>query len=195
MYTHITFVVDRSGSMAGTAKDAQDGINSLLTDQFSQGDRLTVTLVEFDDTIDTVKRMTAVPFDYQLKPRGSTALLDAVGSEIVQTGIDLSKIKKSLRPERVLFVIVTDGYENASKEYNKSMVSKSIAHQREVYNWEFSFIGAGESAWYGQEIGVWNNTTYVNTSSGVSNLYGSLNASITSYRNGGAYQLAKSVTE
>ena len=85
-YTHLALVVDRSGSMADIADDAQGGINTLIKEQFAEDGKLTVTLSDFDDQFTDVVRMSGKAFEYKLSPRGSTALLDAVGKEIARTG-------------------------------------------------------------------------------------------------------------
>lgn len=184
-YTHLTLVVDRSGSMEEMQTEAQGGINTLLAEQFALPRKLTVTLVEFDDKIDTVTRLAKKSFDYDLKPRGMTALLDAVGAEIVKTGADLAKMKEEARPEKVIFVIVTDGMENSSHEYNIAKIKEMIAHQKDAYKWEFQFLGAGEAAWQGEELGM-NTTNYSDKLGGSSRMYHSLSASIKSYRDADA---------
>ena len=180
-YTHLTLVVDRSGSMEEMKVEAQEGIKTLLAEQFALPGKLTVTLVEFDDKIDTVTRLAKKAFEYNLEPRGMTALLDAVGGEIIRTGADLAKMKEDARPEKVIFVIVTDGHENSSQEYNIAKVKELIAHQKESYNWAFQFLGAGEAAWQGQELGM-QATNYSAAVGGSSRLYDTLSASLRSYR-------------
>lgn len=180
-YTHITLVVDRSGSMTGLRDDAQGGINTLLNDQFDLEGKLTVTLVEFDDKIDTVQRLTGEKFQYILSPRGSTALFDAVGREISQTGNDLASLPESERPAKVLFVVVTDGQENASSEYTAESIKDMVQHQEDAYNWQFQFIGADQSAWQGQSLGM-STYSYANTSAGTQDMYSTLTTSTTMYR-------------
>lgn len=181
-YTHLTLVVDRSGSMEAMKEEAQGGINTLLTEQFALPGKLTVTLVEFDDHIDTVARLAKKTMDYSLVPRGMTALLDAVGSEIVKTGADLDKMKEDARPDKVLFVIVTDGEENQSKEYTFEKVKELIAHQKDAYNWSFQFLGAGEAVWQGQSLGMGSSSYNGQDIGGNTRLYGALSASMANYR-------------
>ena len=173
-YTHLTLVVDRSGSMESMRSDAQGGINTLLTEQFAEDGELTVTLVEFDSSIDTVVRMTDAPVTYNLVPRGSTALLDAVGAEIVKTGENLASLAEEHRPEQVLFVVVTDGHENASVEYQLEAVRNLIAQQRDQYNWVFQFLGADDAAWQGERMGM-NSSAFAGTADGQRMAYMSLN--------------------
>jgi hypothetical protein len=187
-YTHITLVVQ---------KDAQGGINSLLEEQFALDGKLTVTLTQFDGHIDTVKRMTGEKFEYVLSPRGSTALFDAVGQEIVATGRDLKALKEKDRPAKVLFVVVTDGEENMSREYGAERIKSMVDRQKDDYNWDFQFIGADQAAWAGESLGM-NTTQYVNTGAGNTTLYATLNNSATAYRSaviGTAFAMADSVGE
>jgi hypothetical protein len=177
---HITLVVDRSGSMESVREDAQGGINTLLTQQFALPKDLTVTLVEFDDHVDTVARMATAAPDYQLRPRGCTRLLDAVGMEIVRTGEDLAAIAEEARPDRVLFVVVTDGMENASAEFTLAQVRKAVEHQRSAYKWQFQFIGADEAAWQGAELGM-ATMRYAKSARGTAAAYSVASAAISDY--------------
>ena len=180
-YTHLTLVVDRSGSMRSMQSDAEGGINTLLDEQFAEDGELTVTLVEFDNLIDTVVRMTDAPLTYNLVPRGSTALLDAVGAEIVRTGENLASLSEEHRPEQVLFVVVTDGHENASREYQLEAVRNLIAQQRNQYNWVFQFLGADDAAWQGERLGM-KASAYARTGKGQSDAYLMLNTEMKEVR-------------
>lgn len=180
-YTHVSLAVDRSGSMAAVRAEAEGGINALLAKQFALPGRLTVTLAQFDTEFDTVARMSAESFEYQLEPRGMTALLDAVGSEIEQTGVDLAALPEDQRPARVLFVVVTDGQENASSAYTLQQVRGMVEHQRQAYGWDFQFIGAGEAAWQGRDLGM-AAATHAPDGNGNLAAYAHLSASMTAYR-------------
>ena len=180
-YTHLALVVDRSGSMADIKDDAQGGINTLIAEQFAEDGQLTVTLSEFDDHFDDVVRMSGKPFAYKLSPRGSTALLDAVGKEITRTAQELDALPKALRPSKVLFVVVTDGQENASNEFTLKAVKASIETQRKDYGWTFQFIGAEETAWQGREMGM-NSASFKRTDKGQRGAYKSMNDSMKTYR-------------
>ena len=153
-YTHITLVVDRSGSMASVVDEAQSGINALLEDQFALPGLLTVTLVEFDSDIETVTRMSKTPVQYVLEPRGMTRLLDAVGGELDATKADIKALPKARRPDRVMFVVATDGDENSSTDYTLEQVRRTVESRRTKQNWIFQFIGAGDSAWQGTSMGM-----------------------------------------
>lgn len=180
-YTHLTLVVDRSGSMSSVQVEAEGGINALIAEQFSVAGRLTVTLSQFDDAFDTVQRMSAGPFTYALEPRGMTALLDAVGMEVVRTGQDLASLPDEERPGRVILVVVTDGHENSSHEYTVEQVRSMLTVQREQYGWEVRFLGADDAAWQGEALGV-GTTRYANTAAGNRAVFASMSGSMTAYR-------------
>lgn len=180
-YTHVTLVVDRSGSMKDVRDEAEGGINALLAEQFELPGKLTVTLVEFDNEIDTAFRMSSEHVPYTLNPRGFTRLLDAVGSEIHATGADLGHLGEDERPGKVLFVVVTDGHENASAEYNLNTVRELISHQSDIYSWVFQFIGAGDAAWQGQELGM-ASASYDADNGGTRAAYSVMSNSMRSFR-------------
>lgn len=146
--TDITLVVDRSGSMEAIRADAEGGVNTFLTDQAGQPGEALVTLVQFDTSYEFVHRgvpVKEVP-RYELVPRGGTALLDAVGRAINETGERLSKMAEADRPGLVVFVVMTDGEENSSQEFAKATIKKMIEHQQSTYNWQFTFLGANQDA-------------------------------------------------
>ncbi len=180
-YTHLTLVVDRSGSMESVQDEAQGGINALIAEQFSLPGKLTVTLSQFDDAFDTVRRMGGEPFEYELQPRGMTALFDAVGMEVVRTGQDLAGLPEEERPARVLLVVVTDGHENSSHEYTVERVRSMLTVQREQYGWEVRFLGADDAAWQGEALGV-GTTRYANTASGNLAVFRTMSGSMSTYR-------------
>jgi len=180
-YTHLTLVVDRSGSMSSVQDEAQGGINALIAEQFALPGRLTVTLGQFDDSFDTVQRMSDKPFEYELEPRGMTALLDAVGMEVVRTGQDLEALPQQDRPGRVLLVVATDGHENSSHEYTVEQVRSMLTLQREPYGWEVRFLGADDAAWQGQALGV-GTTRYAGTAAGSRAVFAAMSGSMAVYR-------------
>lgn len=142
--TDITLVVDRSGSMSQCQSDAEGGINTFIKEQQNQEGDAALTLVQFDTEYDFVHRglpIKDVPA-FKLVPRGNTALLDAVGRAINEAGERLEKIAEADRPGCVVFVIVTDGHENSSKEFTKAKVRELIKQQTANYNWQFTFLGA-----------------------------------------------------
>jgi hypothetical protein len=146
--TDITLVVDRSGSMQSIRHDAEGGVNAFVADQAKQPGEALLTLVQFDTEYEFIHRgvpIGQVP-SYQLEPRGSTALLDAVGRAILETGDRLAKMPEDDRPGLIVFVIVTDGEENSSKEFSKDKIKEMITHQQDMYHWQFTFLGANQDA-------------------------------------------------
>ncbi len=149
--TEIVMVVDRSGSMATIKDDAIGGLNTFIEEQQKVKGEANLTTVLFDDEYilhhDGVDIKKVKPFDEETYvPRGMTALLDAIGKTANDVGERLRKTNKKDRPEKVLFVILTDGMENNSKEFTKPQIVEIIDHQREKYNWEFAFLAANQDA-------------------------------------------------
>lgn len=146
--TDITLVIDRSGSMCSCQSDAEGGVNAFIADQKKASGRANLTLVQFDheyEFVHTGKDIADVG-EFQLHPRGNTALLDAVGRAIKETGSRLAAMDESERPALVVFVIVTDGQENASREFTKAQIREAVTHQTETYHWKFLFLGANTDA-------------------------------------------------
>jgi len=155
--TDITMVVDRSGSMQSIRSDAEGGINSFINQQKQEPGDALLTLVQFDTDYEFVH--TGVPIGqvskFKLVPRGSTALLDAVGRAINETGARLAAIEESHRPGLVAFVIVTDGAENSSKAFSRSKIREMIEHQQSTYKWQFTFLAANQDAFAeGASMGI-----------------------------------------
>lgn len=150
--TYIAVLLDRSGSMSSVKSDTIGGYNEFVDEQHRAGDNCRLTLVQFDSqAIDTVHEnlpIREVPHltNATFKPRDMTPLLDALGETIVNTGRLLKGIKEEDRPDKVVFVIITDGEENASKRYTKAQIKEMIQHQTDVYKWAFVYIGANQDA-------------------------------------------------
>jgi hypothetical protein len=155
--TDITLVIDRSGSMQSIQDDAQGGINAFIAGQLETPGEVLMTLVQFDTEYEFLYRgvrVHDVP-PYKLEPRGSTALLDAVGRAILETGERLAKMPEAERPGLVIFVVLTDGHENSSREFTKTQIRKMIEHQQNAYNWQFTFLGANQDSFAeAGEIGI-----------------------------------------
>lgn len=155
--TDITLVLDRSGSMSIIQAATQTGVRNFIKDQQDNakefGLKTAITYVQFDDQYEVVVNGVDIQsFEPpELFPRGWTALYDAIGKTIHHTGARLRDLQSRLRPGKVLFVIVTDGEENASKEFKFEAIQKMITHQRDVYSWEFLFLGANLDA---QKLGT-----------------------------------------
>lgn len=144
--TEIIFLLDRSGSMAGLESDTIGGFNAFIERQRLLEGKTIVTTVLFDDQYEILwngiaaEKIKLTENDYYV--RGCTALLDAVGKTILDVGYRLSQTSEEDRPEKVIFVITTDGFENASREFTYKKVKELIKHQLEKYYWEFIFLGA-----------------------------------------------------
>lgn len=189
-YTHISVLVDRSGSMAMIQADAEGGLRTFMDEQFALPGKLTTSLFQFDDVFDTVFRMessSAPAKNWSLQPRGVTALLDGIGKSVALTGEDLTALPEDQRPGKVLFVIVTDGLENASRDWTREKVFDLITRQREDYSWEFLFLAANQDAIAaGRDIGIQFATNYQATGDGTQAVYAAASASAARYRSSGA---------
>jgi hypothetical protein len=147
--TDLTLIIDRSGSMASCKTDAEGGVNEFIKKQKEQPGDCTFSLVQFDTVYEFVHKarpIRDVTLAYALEPRGNTALLDAVGRAIVEAGGRLKNTDEAQRPGLVVFVIVTDGQENSSREFTRAKVKEMIENQQSVYKWQFTFIGANQDA-------------------------------------------------
>ena len=149
--TELVFILDRSGSMGGLESDTIGGFNGMLQKQKKAEGEANVTTVLFDDQIDVihdrfpidvVKPMTDT--DYYV--RGCTALLDALGGAIHHIANVHKYAREEDRPEKTLFIITTDGMENASHKYSFDKVKKMVEKEKEKYGWEFLFLGANIDA-------------------------------------------------
>lgn len=147
-YCDVTVVLDRSGSMAACKSDAEGGLNAFVEEQKKGPGKATYTLVQFDGEYEVVHKGIDIQAvgPFTLSPRGSTALLDAVGRAIVETGDRIKAMPEGDRPGLVVFAILTDGEENASREYTNAKVREMISHQQDVYKWQFTFLGANQDA-------------------------------------------------
>ena len=149
--TELVFILDRSGSMSGLEKDTIGGFNSMIEKQKKEAGEALVSTVLFDNgctvihdrlPLDKVPRMT----EKEYSTRGCTTLLDAVGGAIHHIGSIHKYARREDVPEKTMFIITTDGYENASRRYDYDMVRKMIARQKEKYGWEFLFLGSNIDA-------------------------------------------------
>ncbi len=149
--TEVVFILDRSGSMSGLVDDTIGGFNSLLEKQKKEEDDAFVSVVLFDDEsevlYDRVDIHRVEPMnDKQYYCRGCTALLDAIGGAIHHIGNVHKYARQEDVPEKTLFIITTDGMENASRRYTYSKVKQMVEGQKERYGWEFLFLGANIDA-------------------------------------------------
>ena len=149
--TELVFILDRSGSMSGLEKDTIGGFNSMIEKQKREEGEALVSTVLFDSEsvvihdrlpLGRVPRMT----EKEYFTRGCTALLDAVGGAIHHIGNIHKYARKEDVPEKTMFIITTDGYENASRRYDYEKVRKMIERQKSRHGWEFLFLGANIDA-------------------------------------------------
>lgn len=157
--THITFIIDKSGSMGSRRQQIVGGVNEFVDAQRKEKGEATVSIIQFSSLswygsdegyVETVlnqdiKNIKAMILEDYV-PSGGTALFDAVGKTISNLGRDLAGLDESLRPSKVMIVIMTDGEENSSREYNSKSVGEMIARQKNEYNWEFMFIGSDQNS-------------------------------------------------
>lgn len=165
----VVFLLDRSGSMSGIEKDTIGGYNSYIDSQ--RGKNVKVTTILFDDKyevlhnrvdVDNIKKLT----NKEYYVRGCTALLDAIGKTIREM--------EDKNPNKVIFIITTDGYENASTKYNKSQIKELISVHKD---WKFMYIGADiDSYSEGRSLGIKDEfiANYKKTDRGISKLYNAL---------------------
>lgn len=189
----LVFILDRSGSMGGLESDTIGGYNSMLSKQKKEKTgKVSVTTVLFDDQyellynqvpIEKVSPMT----EEEYYVRGSTALLDAIGKTVMQ--VKANQDKKEIK-DKVLFVIITDGMENASREYRVEQIKKLIEERKEKDNWEFLFLGANiDAIGAAKDIGIDSSRAvrFKSDKKGTAKNYEVLNEAIKEIR--GGYQL------
>lgn len=146
----LVFILDRSGSMYGLESDTIGGFNGMLEKQKKEEGQANVTTILFDDQIETIHDRFPIEVVKPLNEedyyaRGATALLDAIGSTIKKIENIQRRLPEDLQAEKVIFIITTDGQENASVEYTSKMVKKMIEAQQEK-GWQFIFMGANMDA-------------------------------------------------
>ena len=184
----VIFLLDRSGSMHGSVNDTIGGFNSMMAQQKKTGEKAVVSTVLFDDVcevihdrvpIERIEMMT----DKQYYVRGTTALLDAVGSAIHHIGNVHRYARKEDRPEKTIVVITTDGMENASCKYSRERIEKMVKRQQKKYGWEFIFIGANIDAYAeAQKFGIRRDraVNYVCDGIGTANVYAGVSKAVCS---------------
>lgn len=146
--TLIAALLDRSGSMQGCKRATETGFDELINKQRTEPGKAVVTLSMFDDVYENVYANVPIAEvdKLELEPRNMTAMLDATGRFITEIGEQLAAQPEDERPGTVICLIMTDGYENASKQWTWAAVEELITHQREKYNWQFIFLGANIDA-------------------------------------------------
>jgi len=184
--TEIIFLLDRSGSMAGLEEDTIGGFNSFIKTQSQQEGDTILTTILFDDKYEVlwsgVKAKDVVLTEKEYYVRGMTALLDAVGKTIIHIN---QRLKITEQKNKVIFVITTDGMENASKEFTYDKVNRLIKKQQEDMNWEFLFLGANiDVAKEADKIGINSNNAieFEASNEGIVKMYSTLNETVLNFR-------------
>ena len=197
--TDITMLTDRSGSMRAIREGTIAGINKFVEDQAKEPGEVAWTFVLFDDPASAAGRGEFFPNilqpiatskppvlnEYNYVPAGDTALVDAVCLLIDATGQRFAAMRDEDRPSKVLFVIMTDGKENASKRFSRADMNVRIAHQQTKYNWQFVFLGANQDAVAeAQSYGIRQDAarTYQHTNQSVFETCGLVSAGTSKYR-------------
>jgi hypothetical protein len=189
--TDITVVLDRSGSMSSIKEATIGGFNTFINEQKKASGEAFISLSQFDDVYEVVyvqKSVKETPLldDKTFVPRNGTALLDAIGRSINSTGDRLSNMSESDRPSKVIFVIITDGLENASVEFNKARIFEMITHQREKYSWQFIFLAANQDAIAtacGLGISGTSAISYSSTSASTNAVFSNVSSNVLRFRN------------
>jgi hypothetical protein len=187
--THIAVVLDNSGSMHSLIGSTIEGFNEYLDSQRELEGKTTLTLAKFGNRYDLVKDFVSVSTfdglctDTYKADGGGTALLDAIGKTVIET--DQSISEREEKPDNVVVVIITDGGENASREYKKDDIVKMIQNYEENHDWTFVFIGANQDAFAeagGMGMRACNTMNYDASAEGTRAMYANLATSTTSYR-------------
>lgn len=186
-YTHIVLLLDRSGSMSTIKKDMDGGIKVFLEEQKAQPGQCTITAAQFDTVYEIIHSMKPIADvdKIEIKPRGGTALIDSMVRLINEVGNELSGLDEEERPDKVLFVTITDGEENSSREFNNKDLSELVAQQEKDFNWNFTYIGANQDAFstsskFGGRMD--NSLNYEASSDGVKKMFSKLSDATTRYR-------------
>jgi uncharacterized protein YegL len=185
----IAFLLDRSGSMESIRTDMIGGFKNFIDEQRKIPDPCVVTLYHFDTEFEVVyqEKPLAEVDALKLAPRGSTALYDAMGKAITMMGERLEAKPDAERPGKIIFMTITDGQENASREYNIQMVREKIKTQSEKYNWQFAFLGANiDSHAVAGNMGIQGAAVmdYIADSHGVARAYGIASSGTSDFRRG-----------
>jgi uncharacterized protein YegL len=186
----ITVILDRSGSMSAVADATINGFNEFVMKQRNTDGDATLSLIQFDDVYETVYEQSDLSNVKLLNedtfvPRGMTALNDAIGTTISNIGDRLASLPEYKRPDKVIVVIITDGFENASFLFSQERVAEMIKHQKDKYAWEFLFLGANQDAVLsGAKYGISKerSITYAANKLGTYNVYAAVGSSVSNIR-------------
>ena len=188
--TELVFILDRSGSMGGLESDTIGGFNAMLQKQQAEPGECRITTILFDDKYETLHDRIDIKAVSQITSseyyvRGSTALLDAVGRTINNIGTVQKNTGEQYRAEKVVFVITTDGMENASREFSYDKIKSMIEHQKSTYSWEFIFLGANiDAVEVANHFGIAKNRAqnYHNDSKGIALNYEAVSQTVSMFR-------------
>ena len=197
-YSDITVVLDRSGSMACLVDEVIGAFNTFVDEQQQVAGQASFSLVQFDDRyevyLDAVDLAKVGRLDRTTYvPRGMTALYDAVGRAIVATGTRLAALDEAERPDKVVFLIQTDGMENASREFDAAPLQAMIRHQQDKYAWEFVFLGANiDAGSVAEEIGIARDKAlqYANNADGTRAAFAAVSDNLAGFRRGDRQHMA-----
>jgi hypothetical protein len=189
-FTSINVIIDASGSMRDLTTDTIGGFNGFLADQKNVPGDVVFTLCTFNTQYHLVHdfiKLSDVPNLSALtySPSGGTALLDAMGTTMNSVGFKLAAMKEEDRPSKVIFLIVTDGFENSSHRFSKAAIRDMVSHQKDKYSWEFVFMGANiDAITEGASLGiaVHNTLNYDASPAGTAKLYRRVSENMTNYR-------------
>jgi len=190
--TAILFVLDRSGSMRPLKEDVMGGFDTLIKEQAAEEGEATLTLVQFDDKYQVDYKdvpLSEVP-PLVFEPRGLTAYYDALGRGMVELGETLSALPEEERPGKVIVVVMTDGEENSSQEWNHEMLKAKVEEQKNKYSWEFVFAAANlDAEAVGASLGIANNANFVASSVGTRSVIRDMSKGLSLYRSNGKYEV------
>ncbi|HSX13257.1 MAG TPA: vWA domain-containing protein [Chlamydiales bacterium] len=196
LFTAIALIVDRSGSMHSVADDTKGSVQNLIQTQKKEAGRASLTLVQFDHEYDVVYDFVDIQevdenaFAEQYEPRGSTALVDAIGRTIIEMSQKIDKMEDEA-PNKIVVAIVTDGYENASREFTTAKV-RNLIEEKQNQGWEFMFLGADINAIQSaQGYGISPDTCAYYDNSKVGSAMDLINAKITDSRAGKQIQITE----
>lgn len=188
--TELVFIIDESGSMYPLKDDTIGGFNTMIDEQKKQNNECHVTIYLFGSyptllhdnvPLEEIEYLNENTY----APRGTTALLDTIGKAIDSVGMRLAETPEEERPSKVMFTIITDGEENASRKYTWDKVKEMVTHQKTKYSWIFSFIGADiDSFAVGGNLGIDAALTknYTKSKLGTTSVYRSMSTAYTTLR-------------
>jgi uncharacterized protein YegL len=194
--TSINVIIDKSGSMGHLTNDTIGSFNTFLAEQKLVPGEAVFTLCTFNtrhNMVHNFVKLASVPNldKTTYTPSGGTALLDAMGHTINSVGAKLAAMPEDERPSKVIFLIITDGQENSSREFSKEQIASMVKHQSDTYQWEFVFMGANiDSIAEANSIGITRNVmNYDASAAGTQDLYKNISESMRSYRGGASAQV------